>query len=153
MQKHDIVYWQVGDAVADRGYTYPINSGNAGIVLLREFVGEDSIFPGMHLSWLFFRSRRLSLSVGLGLGCLPGCRGRSWGRGRGDAAPRSVASPHRGLARPSCRPLSSAARRCLRPWPAAACRSPFALSTLARCPLPTNAASGNRCRLQRAAYR
>ena len=153
MQKHDIVYWQVGDAVADRGYTYPINSGNAGIVLLRKFVREGSIFPGMHSSWPFVRSRRLSLSAGLCLGCLPGRRGRSWGRGRGGAAPRSVASPHRGRARPSCTPLSFVARRWLRPWPAAACRSPFALSTLARCPLPTNAASGNQCRLQRAAYR
>lgn len=105
------------------------------------------------LGVLFFRNRRLSLSAGLGLGCLLGRRGRSWGRGRGGAAPRSVASPHRGRARPSCTPLSFVARHSLRPWPAAACRSPFALSTLARCPLPTNAASENRCRLQRAAYR
>ena len=53
MQKHDIVYWQVGDAVVGRGHTYPINSGDAGIVLLREFVGEGSIFPSGHSSCFF----------------------------------------------------------------------------------------------------
>jgi len=50
LQEYGIVYWQVGDVVADRGYTYPINSGNAGIVLLREFVREGSIFLGRYLS-------------------------------------------------------------------------------------------------------
>lgn len=66
MQEDDIVYWQVGDAVVGRGHTYPINSGDAGIVLLREFVREGSIFPGRHSSWFFVRNRRLSLPVGLG---------------------------------------------------------------------------------------